>query len=95
MVAARQAWPSDSRGGRHADEWGYPWGDPVERLIIRSGGDLRLVDDFEISRLLPFAFSYQGITKHKRRNVEVTIKLTPSAIPAVEAVLGGGASSTH
>lgn len=32
------------------DEWGYPRGDPVERLNIRSGGDLRLVDDFEISR---------------------------------------------
>jgi hypothetical protein len=75
------------------DEWGYPRGDPVERLIIRSGGGLRLVDDFEISRLLPFAFSYQGVTKHKGQDVEATINLTPSAIPAVEAMLGGAASS--
>jgi len=43
--------------------------------------------------LLPFGFSYQGITKHKGQGVEVTINLTPSAIPAVEAILGDVVSS--
>jgi len=96
---SQEWWRRDKRGhltreeDAMLDEWGYPRGDPVERLIIRSGGDLRLVDDFEISRLLPFAFSYQGITKHKRQDVEVTINLTPSAIPAVKAMLSGGAIS--
>jgi hypothetical protein len=96
---SQEWWRRDKRGhltreeDAMLDEWGCPRGDPVERLIIRSGGDLRLVDDFGISRLLPFGFSYQGITKHKGQGVEVTINLTPSAIPAVEAMLGSGASS--
>lgn len=92
-------WRRDRRGqltreeDAMLDEWGCPRGDPVERLVIRSGGDLRLVDDFGISRLLPFAFSYEGITRHEGRDVDVTINLAPSAIPAVEAMLGCGGRS--
>ena len=95
---SQEWWRRDRRGhltreeDTMLDEWGYPQGDPVERLIIRSAGELRLIDDFEISRLLPFAFSYQGVTRHKSRSVDVTINLTPSAIPEVEAMLSGGVS---
>lgn len=92
---SKQMWYRDSRGRLTPedeallDEWGFPRGDPVERLVVRwSGGNVRLIDDYEISRLLPFEFIITGITKHYGEQVDVTVRLTPSRIPEAAASLG-------
>lgn len=72
------------------DEWGHPRGDPIERLVVRwAGGNARAIDDYAISRLLPFEFTIAGVTKHYGQEVDVTVILTPSRIPEVTASLGG------
>lgn len=92
---AEEMWYRDNRGrltpedDALLDEWGSPRGDPVERLVVRwSGSNTRLIDDYEISRLLPFEFTITGIAKHYGEGVEIRVRLTPSRIPEAAASLG-------
>lgn len=92
---SEEMWYRDSRGRLARedeallDEWGYPRGNPVERLIVRwARGSARPIDDYAISRLLPFELTIAGVTKHHGQEVDVTLSLTPSRIPEIAASLG-------
>ena len=95
-MISEELWYRDRRGrlAREEeallDEWGYPRGDPVERLVVRWGGHKgRPIDDYSISRLLPFTFEIEGVSRHYGEEVDVTLRVVPSQLPEAAALLGG------
>lgn len=58
-------------------------------LLVRGGRyKKRWIGDFGIQRLLRFELTVAGLAKHKGKDTEVLLRLTPSGVDRAAALLG-------